>query len=197
MITVDIPQAEIDRIKKMFERVQSSALEKRMITKSSAHLTRALKKNIAGVILHHRTGQLSRSINYSINKYGVKSWVGEVGSGVGIGERMIYADIHETGGVIKPRPENKSGYLTIPIRAGSTGAINLGLWKYKSGAKKGQDKTPISFSSKVISFRRKKSVTIPARRYMSITAEQEVNNVVNIFETEINTAINNATNQKD
>jgi len=151
---------------------------------------RELKFATSGEILKNRTGYLSASIGSRVEQAG-GFITATIGSGVRPTgrKRLPYANIHETGGIIKPRPDNPTGYLFIPIRAGSQYAISSGLWSYKRGPKKGQAKKGISFSSKILSFRMKKQVTIPARHYMSKTLARCRSKVTQVISTSITSQI--------
>jgi phage gpG-like protein len=134
---------------------------------------------LSGQVLKVRTGALRRSIGY-ITKDTRDGFQGLVGSGVRYGNRLPYATIHETGGVITPK---KGKYLAIPLpaaltksgsqlRGGAFGARDFKdtfFMRSKKGnllimQKKGKH-------SAVPLFVLKKSVTIPARRYMSKTVD--------------------------
>jgi phage gpG-like protein len=88
------------------------------------------------------------------------SLVGIAGSGVLQGNRVKYANIHETGGVIRPV---HGKYLTIPIRSGGA-----------------------SHSSKIEGFRRVKQVTIPARKYMSRSLQEVSGRLLGVLRDGIN-----------
>ena len=170
--------SKLDR-KKLFKKLESISPKKRgnvivKAMKQSARLlenhlkTRALK----GQILKRRTGHLARSIQHKVIN-GAINLIAEIGSGVRGKKRLPYANIHETGGVITPK---KGAWLLIPIRKGSTEAISMGL------SKAGK---PIAYSSKILSFRKVKKVTIPARKYLSKTLANAKRNIDAIFEAEI------------
>jgi phage gpG-like protein len=129
---------------------------------------------LSGQILKRRTGDLARSFQSFYGEDGGEPYY-LVGSGVRDGRRMPYANIHETGGTIRPK---NGKYLTIPILAGSDYAITSGLSRKR-----------ISRSSRVVGFRKVKSVTIPARRYMTIgvklMAPKYAENVIRAIEKEI------------
>lgn len=158
---------------------------------------------LTGQVLKVQTGMLRNSFG---SWYGEenKNIVGLVGSGVGKSQKRVpYANIHETGGVIKPV---NAKYLTIPLkgamvskmidvggygrvrvygsrlRGGATGARgfnNTFVRKSKAGnllifQKKGKTAVPI--------FVLKKSVTIPARKYMSVGRDISFNRIDDVFD---------------
>ena len=187
MIELTITKDDTDSIKKMLENLspkKQDGVIHRGILKASGTVLRQLVANVSGLILKRRTGNLAKSMGYRIGKDKEGNYKSIIGSGASLKTaRMIYANIHETGGIIKPRPENKTGYLCIPIRSGSDQAYNL----YASGKLslsgagfkiKGNRLVGKSSSSKILEWRKVKQVTIPARRYMSITVEQTKDRVV-------------------
>jgi phage gpG-like protein len=145
---------------------------------------------LAGQVLHKRTGMLANSFSSRVGMEN-KTVVLRIGSGVRHGGwaqqgetrysgqgRLPYAEIHETGGVIRPK---KGKYLTIPFPYNQTPA---GVTKM-SARRMFQQYPDTTFIAKGIIFRKlrksdksiqpmfwlKKSVTIPARRYMTIGSE--------------------------
>jgi hypothetical protein len=65
-------------------------------------------------VLKVRTGRLRNSIqDYVTGRLSDGSLYGIVGSGVRTGNRVKYANIHATGGVIRPK---RSKYLAIPLK---------------------------------------------------------------------------------
>lgn len=141
---------------------------------------RILKQDVlSGQVLRVRTGRLRSSIGTLVMQ-SQDGLVGQIGSGVRIGERMPYANIHETGGVIKPK---KGRYLAIPLKAALTDSGS----QLRGGAFSARDFTDTFFMTSrkgnrlimqrqakgaVPLFVLKESVTIPARRYMSKATEQ-------------------------
>jgi phage gpG-like protein len=150
-----------------------------------------VKSNLSGRILNTRTGHLrvkteSKVVSTSDNI------TATIGSGVRTGGRLPYAEIHETGGVIRPK---RGKHLTIPMAAALTAAgvprftarqVFSGQTPYDKGAvigktvfgiMKGEKPTPL--------FSLVKSVTIPARRYMSRSLEEIENRVTSIIKESI------------
>lgn len=120
-----------------------------------------LVQNTSGKILNVRTGRLRSSMQSRVFSSGsIGTMIGVAGSGVLQGNRVKYANIHETGGVIRPK---KGKYLTIPIRSGKA-----------------------SHSSKIEGFRRVKQVTIPARKYMSKSLEEVSDRLIDVLKAGIN-----------
>lgn len=197
MIELDINKKDINRIKNLLEDLspsqQGKAIEKG-IKKASTTVLRQLVSNVSGVILKRRTGNLARSMGWRLDKD--KNGVPEatVGSGASLKTaRMSYANIHETGGTIRPI---NAKMLTIPLKAAKTAAgvprftareVQSGAAGYDSsfigrsksgnlilfGSIKGMAKIKV-----VPLFLLKDKVDIPARRYMSVTVEQTRKQVV-------------------
>jgi phage gpG-like protein len=146
-----------------------------------------MKENVlSGQTLKVRTGNLRRSIGSRIEN----NSVGIIGSGVRQGARMPYADIHETGGVIRAKAGK---YLAIPLSAAQTKG------RVARARPRDYDNTFVarSRSGNLIIFQRKlgsaakalfvlkKSVTIPARPYMTRTAENIADRVMDIMSRSI------------
>ncbi len=153
---------------------------------------RSLKENVSGAILNVRSGRLRSSIGSRVS--GKDSAVyGVVGSGVRQGERVPYANIHETGETITPR---RVKWLTIPLEAALTPsgvargkardfADTFFAWRGDNlflFQKKGKDDI-------VPLFILKKSVDIPARRYMSQTLAEMKPRMMTIMSSGIKEAI--------
>ncbi len=198
MIELSIEKKDINRINNLLldlsPKQQGRAIEKG-IKKASSTVLRQLVSNVSGAILKRRTGALARSMGWRVDKdkYGIPE--GTIGSGATLKTaRMTYADIHETGGTIRPR---RSRMLAIPLKNAQTSAgverftprdVMGGLTKYNdSFIGKGKSGNLIIFGVikgmakvKVVPlFLLKNKVEIPARRYMSITADQTKEQVVN------------------
>lgn len=156
-------------------------------------LRNALVKNVSGKILKRRSGRLAQSIQSKVTAKG-HSIGAEIGSGVRMGKRVPYADIHERGGVIRPK---NAKYLTIPAKANQTATgqtrftapelfERFGSKMYFSGnaliLKKGTKGT--------VMFYLKKKVKIPARRYLSRTLEEKQRTVVNLLLNGIRRGLN-------
>jgi phage gpG-like protein len=155
---------------------------------------RRLKENVSGTILKVRSGRLRASMGSIVLQKG-ENLEGTIGSGVRQGERVKYANIHETGGVITPK---NTKFLTIPLKAALTASgvqrftardVMAGATKYSdsyihngvifgimSGGR-GEGADPL--------FILKRSVTIPARHYLSRTLTQTQEEVVSTMEKAI------------
>ncbi len=140
-----------NRLKGLSPLKRDGAIEKGFILLTAETESELKYKIVSGQVLKVRSGRLLTSIGSVVGRSSGEL-VGLVGSGVRNGHRVPYANIHETGGRIVAK--NPSGYLKIPIRSGGTGGRR------------------VSFSSKVVGYRFVKSVTIPARRYMSKAVER-------------------------
>lgn len=169
-----------------------------IIYKAMLHATnlveRKLKLNLSGQILKVRSGKLRQSIGSRVfaSETGI---TGLAGSGVRSGKRMIYANIHETGGLITAK---KAKYLTIPLDAAKTPAgaprkpkardwQNTFVLRTKGGelmiVQKNGKKGIIPL------YILKKSVNIPKRRYLSRTLEQMQNRILVVLGAHINNAL--------
>jgi phage gpG-like protein len=194
MIQITIDKKQIDSMRDKLKKL--SPLDRESVTfkwlKSfGIEGERIVRKEIlAGQVLHKRTAMLANSFG---SRVGVENGTLalRIGSGVRTGGwakfdkasgryrgdgRLPYANIHETGGVIKPK---KGKFLWIPIRKGSREA----LWYVRdrkktlsqsglSVSKKTGRLTGKSFSTQILGFVPVRSVTIPARHYMTIGAER-------------------------
>jgi len=147
-----------------------------------------LKINLTNRILHVRSGRLRSSIG-SLVKDEEKDLVGLVGSGVRQGDRVKYANIHETGGVIRPK---RGKYLAIPLSSALTGSRG----QLRGGATSARD-FPNTFFIKskagnllimqkqgggaVPLFLLLRSVKIPARYYMTKTVNEMMPKCIEIM----------------
>ena len=197
MIEIKIDQETLDKAKELLKDLDPKAQEgaiKRGVNKATSYVLDILKINVSGIILRVRTGNLRNTMGMRIIKNEEGNWEGIAGSGAfsdnpdlvqsgkaNKGVRMTYADILEDGGTIVPLGHP---YLTIPLgkaltaagvsrfsarelRAnpegfGYTGSVVIFPYIMGIKGKKGA-KEPL--------FRLVDSVTIPAKRYMGITAE--------------------------
>lgn len=152
----------------------------RAFQQASVVVERRLKTNVTDRILHRRTGHLAQSIQSSVyQENGVVT--ARIGSGALNKERMPYAEIHEDGGTITPK---RVKYLTIPLAAALTASgaprkasardwANTFVGKSKGGALIIFQK--VGKKSIIPLYVLKRSVTIPARHYMSETLESSKN----------------------
>lgn len=169
MIEITINQNDLLNIKKKLGDIdprQEGRLFKTFARLLSIEGEAVLKEEVlSGQALKRLTGHLAQSIGSRDSTFGGDPVI-VLGSGVRIGgmARVPYANIHETGGIIRPK---NGKYLTIPIRAGSAGAIKLGMWNYTKGKRKGQAKPPKAFSANIVGFRKVKQVKIPASHYLT------------------------------
>lgn len=209
MITLELKKEDIVRVKKAIAEISpdksDGAIQKGMM-KASSIILENLVMNVSGTILHRRTGNLARSLGFRVEQ-DRGNWQGVIGSGaiipnppvvsgrqsVNKTSRVIYANILETGGVIKP--VNKK-WLTIPLKPALTPA---GVTKLPS-ARDYPNTFAVFRNGKGTIFQRRgknvvalfllrKSVTIPAFKYMETTAEQSHSQVVNALVDKIREAI--------
>lgn len=191
MLEVKLNKSDVKAVETMLGGINppntdSGALYKGMVD-ASAYMENKLKRAISGRLLKVRTGFLRNSIGSIVRRGTDGTLEGLVGSGVRYGERAVYADILETGGTIKPKAGNKTGFLWIPIRSGSDMAYNMFSQVQVGSLRKagfrvvGNQLKGKSFSSKVLSYIPVRSVTIPPKRWMSIPAQEEAQNIVDLF----------------
>ncbi len=171
-----------DQIKKLGKKLDSlSPNDRNSVTKKAwVSLTLktedALSLNITNKILNVRTNRLRGSISSRVvqTKDNIE---GIVGSGVRQGDRVPYANIHETGGTIRPK---NGRWLTIPLEAAKTKAGDI-----RGISARDFPNTFVKIHSSdrgtiyqkqgnavVALFLLRKKVVIPSRRYMSRTLEQ-------------------------
>ena len=198
MIQFTIKQGDIDRVIKTLKVMEvgnpQSTLRsgfKALTIETAGKLQENLR---AGKYLNRRTGHLAQSIGSAIHDDSDGSITGIVGSGVRTRRnRLPYANIHEPGGHITPK---SSKYLAIPIGKALTASgvarfkprqieqryDDSAVFKSKSGAliiwgiMRGKRKTRVDPL-----FVLKKSVTIPARYYMSKTVKELTPRVAEIM----------------
>jgi len=205
MIELTIDKKDIERIaaklSKLSVQDQSGALYSGFVN-ASLLIENALKQNISGTILSVRTGRLKSSIGSMVESRD-NALRAIIGSGVRQRGRVKYANIHETGGTI--RPVNVQ-FLTIPLTAAKTagGASRFTArdvmekrTKYLGSFIRNdiifgviQRKRKGSPGKIVPLFVLKTSVDIPARRYMSVTMEQNSQGVVDIILAQIGKVLN-------
>jgi phage gpG-like protein len=197
MIQIVIKPEDISKVNKMLNELdvkkRNGAIEKGL-KKSCSSVLERLVANVSGVILKRRTGNLAKSMGWRIDKVN-EIPEGIIGSGASLNiNRMVYANIHETGGVITPK---RAKMLAIPIGRALTRA-GVARFKPREITSAGYDNSFIrrtnsgnlilfgTKGSKLIPlFVLKDSVKIPARRYMSITAEETQTKVVDDIVGEI------------
>lgn len=209
MITIEYDKT---KIKDLIARLRSVSPEdkgkviKTGMTAASLEVERHMKESVlAGQILKTRTGALRSSISSVVTESG-GNIIALIGSGVRQGRRatydassgrwnadgrLPYADIHETGGIVKPR---NSKYLAIPLPAALTAAGVLKkrprdysdtfVRKSKGGNLMIFQKVGQRGKIRAL-FVLKKSVTIPARKYMTITAEAMRDKVIDIIDRSV------------
>jgi len=196
MIEIKVDKQDVERVINKLKEIspdKRDGIAYKAMVDASLFVEQKLKMNISNKILHVRSGQLRNSIG-SIVTHDGKQPEGIIGSGVRGSGRMPYADIHETGGTITPKRVN---WLTIPLRAALTPA------GVPRGRARDFENTFFAYSKagNLILFQRKgkgavalfllkKSVTIPARRYMSITAEECASQIADIMLNRINNEFN-------
>ncbi len=99
-----------DKLKRMDPKKRNSTIHRAFVL-ASLKVEASLKRNISGKMLKVQTGRLRNSIESRTEGIG-EGIQSIIGSGARTGKRLPYANIHEDGGIIKPK---KGKYLTIPI----------------------------------------------------------------------------------
>ena len=166
-----VPKELSQQNSKLF-RVLSLSMRKIM-----ENIQNTARKKVTGDVLNVDTGRLRNSIRFRINKGG-KRIVGHIGSNV------VYARIHEFGGVITPK---KRQFLTIPF----------------SGVKGFAGDYSDTFIAKGIIFQKvgrgikplfslKRSVTIPARPYLAPSIVENKPRAIRIIKNDISSFIQRA-----
>lgn len=206
--TIEVNSTDLNRVikglRELDPKVQQSPVYKGMVD-CSLMMEKALKNYQRFSSLKRRSGYLARSIG-SVVVQEEGEIVGIVGSGVRTGSRVKYADIHERGGIIRPK---RAKYLTIPIgrsktksgigrfsardiMGGFTNYDETAVFKSKRGnliywgvrkLKKGRKLEPL--------FVLVKQVKIPARRYMSLTARANTQRVMRQLQNRITEHLRN------
>ena len=184
MIEFNINREDLRRIFEKLDRVSPKSKARALVTafrKASLMVKIDLQNNVSGKILKRRTGHLAQSITSRVD-ITEEGLTGVIGSGVRTGNRVEYANIHETGGVITAR---RVRYLTIPTKYALTGAkdvkrisardfentfVRQGIIWQRKGKRK---IIPL--------FVLKKSVTIPKRKYMSKTLEEDKEKIIKML----------------
>lgn len=167
MIQVAFRRSEIAQLKKLSQELKR--FPRRFMQNVGFEAQRQVGYNLSGAVLYRRSGRLAGSIGSSVAADGLGV---TIGSGVNNASgRVPYANIHIKGGTIRPK---NGEYLTIPIRRGSREAMwlvnNKSMTLGKAGLKVHKQTgrlTGPSFSSKIIGFRKVKSVRIPKRDYLT------------------------------
>ena len=183
---VGFKKVDVERIHKKLERINFS--KRPEVMRNAMHqvgeiVRRQLISNVSGRILKRRTGKLAQSIQSKVMTNGLSV---ETGSGVKSGSPLPYSDIHEKGGTIKPK---NAKYLTIPTsfamtRAGAAKFTAKDLFNTNPGKVFiAKDMIFLKTGKQSIKpmFILKKEVNIPARRYLSTTADQVRTRVVRVI----------------
>ena len=173
-----IDENSINKLKAKLKGIEfdnQQSIIKKMVKAVGISVHERLVENVSNRILKRRTGNLARSIQWRTveSKNGISLFVG---SGVLTGGRVPYANILETGGVIRPK---RAKWLTIPLRGALTKA---GATKNPSARDFPNTFIKKSKSGNLIIFQKakggiiplfvlKKSVTIPEKAYLSKTLE--------------------------
>lgn len=179
MVTVQLDETEVRQVRRMLAALpvsRRSPAYLRAMQFATAEVEARLRENLAGPILRRRTGHLSRSVGSMIVTEN-NNISATIGSGVRTGQRVVYANILETGGVIRPK---NARYLTIPLRAAMTGSgvvrrrardwPNTFIENGIIYQRRGENAVPL--------FVLRRSVRIPPFRYMARTVTETQNVVI-------------------
>jgi len=198
MITLQFNKNDIERINRGLSRISDVRKRSSVLYRAFVRLVLTLRiklqENVTNRILKVRSGRLRGSIGSKVYS-SAEGLTGKVGSGVGVGERVSYANILESGGIIKPK---KGKYLTIPLpealtKAGVPKRPSARAWDntfiYKSKGnnliiaqrKKGGGVLPLYIL--------KKRVKVPAKRYMSKTVQAYGNLAFRSFFSELSKGV--------
>lgn len=121
MISITINKDDLGRIKSTLSRLRvkdRQGVFMKSLTKATLEVESRLKTAVSNDKLRVRSGRLRSSIGSIVTESG-DSIIGLIGSGVRQGERVKYANIQETGGIIKPK---NTKYLAVPLPAALTPA---------------------------------------------------------------------------
>lgn len=170
--------AELKEIKGLLARIGAlKAPEVLMAFRRAALLVenRVKLNTTKGGVLNSRTGKLRSSIGSVVREQDGKL-AAHIGSGQRTGKPVVYANILEKGGII--RPVNRQ-WLTIPTQYAKSraGAGNMRAREVSNGFfQRTKEGTLILYqggkTKPVPMFVLKKHVTIPAKRYLSLSLEQ-------------------------
>lgn len=187
MIEMHINNKEIEDIMKRLDRVKPGHRTNVLtggMRLAALMIERDLKIAVGGTILNVRSNRLRSSIGSRVyERSGELSAV--VGSGARHGNRVKYANIHETGGTITPK---RTKFLAIPLaaartRGGDQRAISPKDFEntfIRNGViyqKQGKKIIPL--------FVLKKSVRIPARKYLSKTLAMSQAKIMTQFQKQL------------
>jgi hypothetical protein len=183
MISVEIDKRDMVILQKKLDALSPQKARhawKGAMSIAANEVRNVMIKNVSGRNLKVRSGHLRRSIHYQVIERS-KQLIAVIGSGVGIGERVKYANIQETGGVIRPK---RGKYLTVPLDAART----------RAGASRGSARDfPNTFVRNNIIYQKTgkktivplfalvRSVTIKPSRYLSDTAKEVKTKVVDVM----------------
>jgi hypothetical protein len=190
MIEMTFEKKDLDALKSKLNKISLKNHDnvlKKAFTDGTIEIERQLKSNISGRFLKVRTGLLRNSIGSKVYE-NEGELLGIIGSGVRTGERVKYASILETGGTIFPVIAK---FLTIPLSGALTPA----------GVSRGPARSfSNTFISKNIIFQKqgnkvvplfilKKSVKIPAFRYMQRTVDEVQDKIFSIISNSVQKAL--------
>lgn len=205
MISLNVELEGIGAVAKRFQDLPAllDLAEQRAVGRSSLEVLELFRRNVAGPILHRRTGHYAQATNASPPVKSGEGWQSYVGVRKGDAEK--YAQVHEgdpdTGAPVTIRPK-KGRVLAVPIGAGikpsgvpvygSPKEVEDGFWLSRPGH------PPLFLRSiekrgKVnrleLLFVGLPSVTIPARKPLKTTQEESRSNVRAIVEEETRRAL--------
>lgn len=174
---VEFNPAQLKELKGLMARIGSlkSAEVITAFRRSALMVENRVKTNATGNVLKTRSGRLRNSIGSNIQEKDGRLAV-YIGSGQRTGKPVVYANMLETGGMIRPV---KRQWLTIPTQYAktATGAGNLRAREVPNGFfQRTKAGTLILYQGgktrPVPMFILKKQVNIPPKRYLSVSVEQ-------------------------
>jgi len=194
MITISVDSNQVNRVIKSLESLRPEDIKSPLykgLTMATIFLASKLRENVTNRILKTRGGRLRGSISSIVVREG-DNLVGIVGSGVRTGERVKYANILEEGGTIRA----KGKMLTVPLPKALTkkgtlkftaNEVRNGISEYEeSFIKRGKRGGLIIYGKKHNGkvdalFLLKRSVKIPAFKYMQRTVQEYGEEAYNIL----------------
>jgi hypothetical protein len=119
--SITISKTDLKRLDKVLKNVdpgqRAGALYKSFRI-ASLDMENALKRSVTGKYLKVRSGLFRNSIQ-NVVRFSKSMLSAVIGSGVRTGERMSYANVHESGGTISAK---NGKYLTVPLDKNKTRA---------------------------------------------------------------------------
>ncbi len=156
------------------------------MTEATIYLMNYIQRNkLSGQVLKRRTGRLASGMGYTVKD--------EYGNIVGrVGNKVVYAAIHETGGTIRPKTAK---FLTIPMPAALTpaGVVRKPARQWTDTFVRTIRGNKYIFSKEggraVPIFLLKQSVKIPKRPYFGPSLEETKGHIFELLGQAVETAV--------